>query len=408
MFSARKKLVMCQVCRGLIEASARTCPLCGRDSIPAARIKAASLTDSGNFFSLVLLTINIVLFVVMSIVEVRNGGSGESFIKSASGGVLRDFGALVPSMVRAGQWWRLVTFNFLHIGLMHLMFNSLALFTIGPRVEDIFGPQKFVFSYVGTGTASAFVSYLVLPNDSAGASGAIFGLIGLMAVCGYRLGGSFGRDLMRQMLVWGAIGIMLGFFMGANNAAHVGGFVAGAALGFVLQPEAPSTASSAARWNTVAIACIALVAVSFAMAGRVYGSEQEKLVTLANKDRRHDLAYELATKMRDAWRSVGESFDLKIEPGKFTRTDAVEIATRMRQIAVDLEKAPVIDDRIGAIKNRLIELTRKRAKSFDEAVDERLMTAAISDNREAFIATFKDFAEWESDAAREFNRRPEQ
>src|SRR2546426_4455054 len=143
MFSGKKKLVMCQVCRGLIEASASTCPLCGRESVPPARISTASFTESGNFFSLVILTINIVLFVLMSIVEVRNGGSGEAFIKSASGGVLNDFGALVPSLVRAGQWWRLVTFNFLHIGLMHLMFNSSALFSIGPQVEGIFGSQKF-------------------------------------------------------------------------------------------------------------------------------------------------------------------------------------------------------------------------------------------------------------------------
>src|SRR5262245_20583786 len=135
MFSSRKKLVMCQVCRGLIEASARTCPLCERESVPAARVSSDNLAQSGNFFSLVLLTINIVLFVLMSIVEVRNGGSGEAFIKEASNGVLRDFGALVPSLVHSGQWWRLVTFNFLHIGLMHLMFNSLALFLIGPQVE---------------------------------------------------------------------------------------------------------------------------------------------------------------------------------------------------------------------------------------------------------------------------------
>src|SRR6185503_15611580 len=100
------------------------------------------------------------LFVLMSIVEVRNGGGGEKFIQSASNGVLSDFGALVPSMVRAGQWWRLVTFNFLHIGLMHLMFNSYALFSIGPQVEGAFGSQKFVFAYVGTGTTSAFASYL--------------------------------------------------------------------------------------------------------------------------------------------------------------------------------------------------------------------------------------------------------
>src|ERR1041384_636611 len=225
MFGDRKKLVMCQVCRGLIEASSKTCPLCGRESVPPALISFDKLSESHNFFSLVILTINIALFVLMSIVEVRNGGGGEAFIKSASNGVLNDFGALVPSLIREGQWWRLVTFNFLHIGLMHLMFNSSALYSIGPQVEGIFGSQKFVFAYVGTGTASAFASYLFLPNNSAGASGAIFGLIGLMAVYGYELGGSFGRGLMRQMLIWAGIGIVFGFFIGANNVAHVGGFV---------------------------------------------------------------------------------------------------------------------------------------------------------------------------------------
>src|SRR5258708_33047267 len=115
MFSGQKKLGMCQVCRGLIEASARTCPLCGRESVPPARISAASFTESGNFFSLVILTINIVLFVLMSIVEVRNGGSGEAFIKSASGGGLNDFGALVSSLVRAGQWCGIGSFHFLAI-----------------------------------------------------------------------------------------------------------------------------------------------------------------------------------------------------------------------------------------------------------------------------------------------------
>src|SRR5262245_34760666 len=212
MFADRKKLVMCQVCRGLIEASAKTCPLCGRQSVPPVRLRTAGIAESGHFFSLVILTINIILFVLMAIVEIRNGGGGEKFIQSASSGVLNDFGALVPSLVRSGQWWRLVTFNFLHIGLMHLLFNSSALYSIGPRVEEIFGSQKFVFAYVGTGIASGVASYLFLPAETAGASGAIFGLIGLLAAYGYRQGGSFGRDLMRQMLIWAGIGIVFGFF----------------------------------------------------------------------------------------------------------------------------------------------------------------------------------------------------
>ena len=408
MFGDRNKLVMCQVCRGLIEASAKTCPLCGRESVPPARISTSSFTESGNFFSLVVLTINIVLFVLMSIVEVRNGGGGEKIIQSASSGVLNDFGALVPSMVRAGQWWRLVTFNFLHIGLMHLMFNSYALFSIGPQVEGTFGSQKFVFAYVGTGTASAFASFLFLPNDSAGASGAIFGLIGLMAVYGYKQGGSFGRGLMKQMLIWAGIGIMFGFFIGANNVAHVGGFVAGAALGFVLEPDSSSTVGSAARWNAAAIGCIGLVAISFVMAGRVYGAEQEKSNMRELTARRHQNAYELAQVVKKARYSVGESFDLNRDPGRLTRNGVVEIASKLRKVAGELETATIIDDRSTAIKSRLIELINKRAKSFDEAVNDRMMSDAVSSNFDAFVAAFNDFSAWENDAAQEFERLEQQ
>jgi membrane associated rhomboid family serine protease len=402
MFSSRKKLVMCQACRGLIEASAKTCPLCGRESVPPARISSASLTTSGNFFSLVILTINIVLFVLMSIVEVRNGGSGEAFIKSASGGVLNDFGALVPSLVRAGQWWRLVTFNFLHIGLMHLMFNSSALFYIGPQVEGIFGSQKFVFAYVATGIGSGVASWMLLPAGTAGASGAIFGLIGLMAVYGYRLGGSFGRGLMRQMLIWAGIGIIFGFFIGANNVAHVGGFVAGGALGFVLEPDAPSTVNAAGRWNATAIGCIGLVAVSFVMAGRVYGAEQEKGNQREAAVRRYQRAYEFSQVVGEARDSVKGSFDLSRESGGATRKDAVEFAIELRRIAGELEKAPAIDDRSAAIKTRLIELLNKRAKAFDQAVNDSMIGAAVSADREALAAAFNDYSDWEDSAVKEF------
>lgn len=405
MFSDRKKLVMCQVCRGLIEASAKTCPLCGRESVPPARISLDKLTESHNFFSLVILTINIVLFVLMSIVEVRNGGGGEAFLKSASNGVLNDFGALVPSLVRAGQWWRLVTCNFLHIGLMHLMFNSSALFYVGPQAEGTFGSQKFVFAYVGTGIGSAVASYLFLPNGSAGASGAIFGLIGLMAVYGYRQGGSFGRALMRQMLIWAGIGIMFGFFIGANNVAHVGGFVAGAALGFILEPDVPSTVGSAARWNATAIGCIGLVAVSFVMAGRVYGSQQEKENQRATVARRYQSDYQFAQIVEEAEDSVDGSFDLNREPGRATQERAHETATELRRIAAELDKAQVPDDRVGAIKTRLINLITARAKAFEQAESDSMVAAAISWNREAFDAVFNDFSDWEKTVIEEFKQQ---
>jgi membrane associated rhomboid family serine protease len=407
MFADRKKLVMCQVCRGLIEASAKTCPLCGRESVPRARLSTTNITESGNFFSLIILTINIVLFVLMAMVEIRNGGGGEKFIQSASTGVLNDFGALVPSLVRSGQWWRLVTFNFLHIGLMHLLFNSSALFSIGPQVESIFGSQKFVFAYVGTGTASAFASYLFLPNNSAGASGAIFGLIGLMAVYGYRQGGSFGRALMKQMLIWAAIGLMFGFFIGANNVAHIGGFIAGAGLGFVLEPDSPVTAGSAARWNAVAIACIGLVAISFAMAGRAYGTEQDKVNKLEVIRRRHQNAYELAKTVDQARLAINESLNLNRD-GSLNGNTALQVAAQLRQAAADLEKAAFVDDRSTEIKSRLVVLINKRAQAFDQATNDRTISEAAEADFEALRAAFGDFNSWVNDAAQEFERLEEQ
>jgi membrane associated rhomboid family serine protease len=406
MFSGRKKLVMCQVCRGLIDASASTCPLCGRESVPPARISTAGLATSGNFFSLVILTINIALFVLMSIVEVRNGRGADAFIQSASNGVLDDFGALVPSRVGAGQWWRLVTCNFLHIGLMHLMFNSSALFSIGPQVEDLFGSQKFVFIYIGTGVASGIASYLFLPAGSAGASGAIFGLIGLLAVYGYRLGGSFGRGLMRQMLTWGAVGLMFGFFIGANNVAHIGGFIAGGALGFVLAPEAPGTVRAAALWNAAAIACVGAVAVSFTMAGVNYGSAQDSEERAQKERREIEAKWQhgkdvilLAEKVSNAEKLVFDKNDLNPKTSRDTR----DISKDLKSAALDIETAPKIDQRSDQIRNHLVELINKRASAFDTAGRSApaFALAAFSD-LDSLRDAFKNYYEWEDSILSEY------
>jgi hypothetical protein len=247
---------------------------------------------------------------------------------------------------------------------------------------------------------------LFLPAGTAGASGAIFGLIGLMAVYGYRQGGSFGRALMRQMLIWGGIGIMFGFFIGANNVAHVGGFVAGAGLGFILEGDAPTAARSAFRWNAAAIACVAVVAISFAMAGRVYGAEQEKDNQRVTLGRRLERAREFAQVVVRAGTSVDKN--LNAEPGSINRNRAVEIANEFRQIAGDLEKTSTIDERSSDIRTRLIGLLKNRATAFDEAVNDSLIAAALSADRQAFIAVFNDYSDWEDDALKEFRTLFEQ
>jgi rhomboid protease GluP len=142
-----------------------------------------------------------------------------------------------------GQIWRLFTSMFLHIGLMHLLFNGYALFIFGLEMERLYGADRFAVIYLLSGLFGSLASFafrgpLVL---SAGASGAIFGIIG-MNLAFFTLHrdsfGQFGRQRMMNTLVIIGINLVFGFTVaGIDNLAHMGGLVAGAALGYGLAPR---------------------------------------------------------------------------------------------------------------------------------------------------------------------------
>jgi membrane associated rhomboid family serine protease len=156
---------------------------------------------------------------------------------SVDNDVLIRFGALWPPLVKSGQWWRFSTAMFLHIGLWHLGFNLLALAQVGPLVEETFGRARMLFFFMLTGVLSFLGSYwLGVDGVTAGASGALMGLVGVAAGWGQRDGTSIGRSVRNHMLKWGAYTMVFGFFIGANNAAHASGFVAGVALGLATRP----------------------------------------------------------------------------------------------------------------------------------------------------------------------------
>jgi membrane associated rhomboid family serine protease len=138
----------------------------------------------------------------------------------------------------AEEPWRLVTAIFLHAGLWHLGFNLLAIATIGPRIEALYGRMTMLFLFVATGTLANIGSGAVgLDGVGIGASGGMMGLIGVAAGYGQRLGTSAGRALRDDMLKWTAYTIVFGLFIGADNWAHVFGGLSGAAFGFAVRPE---------------------------------------------------------------------------------------------------------------------------------------------------------------------------
>jgi rhomboid protease GluP len=135
-------------------------------------------------------------------------------------------------IVLCGHYWRLLTAVFLHLDVVHLLFNSIAVFILVPPAALTFGPHRTTCLYLLTGLLAGYVSHL-LGNSGAGASGALCGLIGALAVYGWRRGGGEGRQLTRRMITWAVIILVWGFlFPGIDSAAHGAGFVSGAVFGY--------------------------------------------------------------------------------------------------------------------------------------------------------------------------------
>ncbi len=185
-----------------------------------------------------LLVINLLVFVAMIVYGwvVYNDINGTQNMY-----VLITFGAKVNELVAAGEVWRLFTAMFLHIGVIHLLFNLYALNALGPLVEGYFGHIRFLIIYLLGGLFGSLASYAFSPLPSAGASGAIFALAGATTIYFLRYRENFGargRAILQNMLL--VIGVNLIFGLGAggiDNWGHMGGLVGGAALAYGLLPQ---------------------------------------------------------------------------------------------------------------------------------------------------------------------------
>lgn len=156
--------------------------------------------------------------------------------------MLLDLGAMYGPYIADGQYWRLFTAMFLHVGMMHLAFNCIGLFIFGQQVERFFGHYRFITIYVLAGLAGS-VSSFVLNSVAvaAGASGAIFGVLGALVayfVVHRDMLGEFGRQSLTGLLILAGVNLFIGLSMpGVDNFAHVGGFAAGFALALPLAPR---------------------------------------------------------------------------------------------------------------------------------------------------------------------------
>jgi membrane associated rhomboid family serine protease len=198
----------------------------------------------GQYGAYVTTAIIIVNVIVFGIDAVLGGGTGLSLL--GGGGPLVDAGAVFGPAVAAGEWWRIFTSAFLHLGLLHIGFNMYALFLFGPIIEQMYGHLEYLVAYLLCAVGGSVLTILAAPDSAAaGASGAIFGLLGMGFIVSRRhhvVLDRRARAILSQAGTLLVINLVLTFSLrGISWTGHVGGLAVGIAIGWLLAPTQVAT-----------------------------------------------------------------------------------------------------------------------------------------------------------------------
>lgn|SRR5699024_911259 len=179
------------------------------------------------FITYTLLAVQTVLFILMTL----DGGSTNT-------DTLIRYGAKVNPLIIIGDWWRLVTPMFLHIGFTHILMNSIVLYFLGIQLESIYGPWRFLGIYLLSGIAGNAASFAFSQSVSAGASTALFGLFGAAVILGKLYPGNYAiQSMAKRFSTLILLNLVFGMFSaGIDFAGHVGGLIGGAILSYVFAP----------------------------------------------------------------------------------------------------------------------------------------------------------------------------
>lgn len=209
----------------------------------------------------VLVGINALVFVLMVV-------SGVSFLSPELGQLVKwgaDYG---PYTITDGQYWRILTSNYVHIGILHIALNMWCLWNLGALAERIFDRWTYALLYTACGIGGSILGLMWHPTTvEAGASGAIFGIAGALIAALY-LGKlpvppTAIKATLKSLVVFAGYNLFFGQVIpGISNAAHIGGFVTGLGLSAALAPRLtapPDERNPWRRWIFIVAGALLLV-----------------------------------------------------------------------------------------------------------------------------------------------------
>jgi membrane associated rhomboid family serine protease len=224
------------------------CPECVKGAPPVRRYsEMRTISTSEIAVTVALIAINVAVFIPS-----LSGGAVAG--RGSSNQLAADF-ALYGPAVAAGEWYRLVTAGFLHYGLLHVGFNMYILYQLGQLLEPALGKARFTLRYLTALLGGSVGALLLSPNSlTAGASGAVFGLMGAVAVQLRSRGINVLQTSIGSLLI---MNLVLTFAIrGISIGGHLGGLVAGAAAGFLLHQTEDSPVVGAVAVGVLGVALL--------------------------------------------------------------------------------------------------------------------------------------------------------
>ncbi|HEX6719629.1 MAG TPA: rhomboid family intramembrane serine protease [Pyrinomonadaceae bacterium] len=377
---------MCRSCGAIVGAGETQCAVCGaptttqhadaghlppdKETIRFAR----AVLNRPYKFTIGLLIANLFVFMLMW----ESSGLSFSVLSHVfPDPVLIAYGAQLNSLINGPyhQWWRVITSMFVHINLVHLLVNMFSLLMIGPFVEKLYGSAKFLVFWVVTGIAGAVGTYLTfrpglahgplgtfifrgIDGPAAGASGALFGLVGVLFVFGIKYRRElpegfkrvFGTGLLPIILINLFIGFVGRSFIG--NSAHLSGLFAGAAVALFVDYRRPGArASIATIWRVLQVLSLAVIALG---AYKIVRNFNRTALVQAAPNAHASVFLNYVNAMNQ----VQEKVAAVIHNNDLTNLEAVT------QTAM---QAPVPDARAAELRTRLLLILSKLAAAAAEA-----------------------------------------
>lgn len=273
-----QRAILCPRCRRLIGSDEPACSWCGtsRKAVWWQAISWGRDSIDGGWMVKSIITINILFYVLSLVFSSRNGMSLNplSMLSPDDTSLLLLGGTGTIPIDRYGRFWSLLASNYLHGGILHIIFNMMALRQLAPWVIQEYGASRMFIIYTLGGISGYVVSYLAGIPFTIGASAAVCSLIGALLYYGRSRGGVYGSTVYREVSGWIISLVLFGLVMpGINNWAHGGGVAGGVFVGMLLGYEERRKESPGHHLFAVICALMTLGVLALA----VYGTLMLKL-----------------------------------------------------------------------------------------------------------------------------------